>query len=401
MLGPRTRSVGAMNAAHYIHDFYGDDFIRDPLPHYAAMRDAGPVVWLEQNQCYAVARYDEVVEVLRGADRFISGRGLSLNDDVNAMLLGSTLNSDGDVHRKRRSITAVPIMPKNIALLEGYIKEVAVSLAAQLAERGAFDAVSDFAQVLPLSVVVDLVGLPEDGKAQMIKWASATFNLFEGFNDRSKAAFGDLQGLQAFLTVHGKREALKEGGLARRIFDVAPDKGITEAEAAQQMRDYINPSLDTTISVAGFAAYYFARCPDQWDILREQPDLVPNAVEELVRLVTPIRAFSRYVAKDTDVAGVPLPQGSRIIAVYASANRDERVWDDPDRFDVTRVTRKHLGFGHGAHTCMGLHLARRELIHLITAMLKHVRVWKLNGEAEVGMNNTIRAFSKLPVRVQI
>lgn len=95
----------------------------------------------------------------------------------------------------------------------------------------------------------------------------------------------------------------------------------------------------------------------------------------------------------------PLPEGSRIIAVYASANRDERVRENADRFDVTRVTRKHLGFGHGAHTCMGLHLARRELIHLITAMLERVRVWVLDGEGEIAMNNTIRAFSRLPVRV--
>jgi cytochrome P450 len=388
-----------MKAAHYIHDFYGDEFIRDPLPHYGAMRDAGPVVWLAQNNCYAVARYDEVVEVLRAPGRFISGEGLSLNEDVNALLKGSTLNSDGDVHMQRRSVTSVPIMPKNIAPLDDYIREVAEGLAAQLATKGGFDAVTEFAQVLPLAVVVDLIGLPDEGKGQMLKWASATFNLFEGFNARSRAAFGDLKGLQQFLTEHGRREALKEGGLAQRIFDVAPEKGFSEQEAAQLMRDYINPSLDTTISVAGFVPYYFAKFPDQWEALRADPTLVPNAVEELVRLVTPIRAFSRYVAQNTEIAGVSLTKGDRVLAIYASANRDERVWEDPDRFDVTRNVRKHLGFGHGRHTCMGLHLARRELIHLIASMLQRVRAWELDGTPEIAMNNTIRAFAHLPVRV--
>ncbi len=389
-----------MDAAIYETDFYSDAFIKDPHAHYKEMRDAGPVAWLSQNNCYAVTRYAEVVEVLRRADRFQSGRGLSLNDDVNRLLVGNTLNADSPEHERRRSVTSIPIMPKNIAPLDDYIRETAETLAEALVRQQRFDAVAEFAQILPLAIVVDLVGLPDEGKAKMLTWASAAFNLFEGFNARSQAAFDDLKGLQQFLEIHGTRAALKEGGLAQRIFDVAPDKGFSEEEAAQLMRDYINPSLDTTISVAGFAPYYFAKHPDQWELLRADPTLVANAVEELVRLVTPIRAFSRYVACDTDVSGVALPKGARIIACYASANRDERMWEDPDRIDVTRVTRKHLGFGHGKHTCMGLHLARRELIHLITAMLKHVRPWKLDGEPQIAMNNTIRAFSHLPVRIE-
>ena len=392
-------STTALAPATHDIDFYGGDFILDPLPHYAQMRQAGQVVWLPQNKCYAVARYDSVVEVLRGADRFISGKGLSLNDDVNKLLIGSTLNSDSPVHEARRSVTAVPIMPKNIKPLEDYIYTTAQGLAEALVAKGRFDAVDDFATILPLSIVVDLIGLNDQGKDEMLRWASATFNLFEGFNARSRASFDDLHGLQAFLAEHGRRDALKDGGLAQRIFDVAPEKGFSEAQAAQMMRDYINPSLDTTVSAAGFAAYYFAKFPDQWALLRNQPDLVPNAVEEIVRMCTPIRAFSRYVAADTTIADVPVPGGSRVIAVYASANRDDRVWENPNQFDVTRNLRKHLGFGHGKHTCMGLHLARRELINLVEAMLPRVKSWHLDGAPEVAMNNTIRAFAHLPVRV--
>ncbi|MBD3666291.1 cytochrome P450 [Sulfitobacter aestuariivivens] len=388
-----------MKATEYATDFYADAFIMDPIPHYAEMRAAGPVVCLPENKCYAVARYNEVVEVLRGADRFISGRGLSLNDAVNKLLIGNSLNSDSPDHERRRAITAVPIMPKNIAPLETYIKDTAQGLAEALVALGRFDAVDDFATVLPLAIVVDLVGLSDEGKGEMLKWASAAFNLFEGFNARSHAAFDDLKGLQDYLAEHGRRDALKEGGLAQRIFDVAPEKGFSQDEAAQLMRDYINPSLDTTVSAAGFAAYYFSRFPDQWDRLRDDPDLIPNAVEEIVRMATPIRAFSRYVAQDTEISEVQIEKGARIIAVYASANRDETVWDNPDRFDVSRRVRKHLGFGHGKHTCMGLHLARRELINLIDAMRSRVKRWELDGEPEVAMNNTIRAFAHLPVRV--
>lgn len=153
-----------MKAISYTPDFYGDAFIRDPLTHYADMRAAGPVVWLEQNNAFAVARDAEVKDVLRRADVFVSGRGLSLNDEVNALLVGSTLNSDGDLHHKRRSITARPIMPKNIEPLRLPIEELSEDLAAALSKKLRFDAVAEFAQVLPLAVVVGLVGLGDAGQ---------------------------------------------------------------------------------------------------------------------------------------------------------------------------------------------------------------------------------------------
>ena len=139
------------------------------------------------------------------------------------------------------------------------------------------------------------------------------------------------------------------------------------------MRDYIPPSLDTTISTIGFAAYYFAKHPDQWDLVRRDPTLIPNALEEVVRLATPIRAFSRYVAHDVEVAGTRIPEASRVMMIYASANRDEDVFPDPDRFDVTRNVRKHVGFGHGVHACMGMHLARLEMRRLFEALVTKVK----------------------------
>ena len=209
----------------------------------------------------------------------------------------------------------------------------------------------------------------------------------------------DLRGLQKFLADEGRPERLKEGGLAQRIFDEAPAKGFSQAEAAQLMRDYINPSLDTTISVLGFAAYYFAKEPAQWDILRDDPSLIPNAIEEVVRLSTPIRAFSRYCAQDYQIERAVIPKGSRVIIVYASANRDERMFEKPDVFDVTRNVRKHVGFGHGVHMCMGLHLARLEMCSVLASMLKRVTRWELDGEPKLVFNNTIRAFERLPMRI--
>ena len=380
-------------------DFYSDAVIRDPYPFYAELRAMGPVVWLAKQNAWALTHYAEVVSTLQNPDLFSSGHGLSLNDDVNKLLIGSTLNSDAPRHDQTRAITATPINRKAVLDLEPFIRRAAEGLAETLVAKGRFDAVNDLAAYLPLTIVTELVGLPDAGRENMLKWASATFNLFDGFNARSKAAFADLQALQAFLAQYGQRDQLRAGGLARRIFDEGPKHGFTEGECAQLMRDYINPSLDTTISATGYAAYLFATNPDQWDLVRADPTLVANAIEEVVRLSTPIRAFSRYVAQDTEIAGVQMAMGDRVLVVYASANRDGAVFADPDRFDVTRNTRKHVGFGHGKHLCMGLHLARLEMLCLIEAFAARVDRWDIVGEGTRAMNNTIHAFASLPVQV--
>jgi len=235
----------------------------------------------------------------------------------------------------------------------------------------------------------------------MLKWASATFNLFGTENARTDQAFEDLVDLRDFLQEYGRPEKLKEGGWAKRIFEVGPERGISYETCAQLMRDYINPSLDTTISTLGQIIKFFADQPEQWDMIRKDASLIPNAIEEAVRLATPIRAFTRYVIEDSELAGHTIPAGKRVIAMYASANLDPRKFENPDRFDVTRDVHDHLGFGQGVHMCMGMHLARREMILLLEALRRRVEKFELLSEPVVAMNNTIRAFSTMPVKVHL
>lgn len=384
----------------YDGDLYADDVIRDPYPVYARLRSMGPVVWLSQHQVYALPRYAEVASVLRQPKRFISSRGVSLNERTNRLLVGSTLNSDPPEHDVTRSITSEPLLPGALEAIAPRIRRAADGLVAELAQRGRFDAVSDFAQYLPVTIVAELVGLPEAARKKMLTWASATFNLFGPENERATAAFDDLRDLKAFLDEYGTPEKLKPGGWAQRIFKVGAERGIPFETCAQLMRDYINPSLDTTISSTGQAIKFFADQPEQWALVRERPELIPNAVEEVVRLASPIRAFTRFVAEDSEIAGAPIPQGARVMVMYASANRDERKFADPDRFDVTRDVHDHLGFGSGVHMCMGMHLARLEIVSLLQALARRVKTIALDGTPVVAMNNTIRAYASLPVVVE-
>lgn len=383
-------------------DFYSDETIRDPYPVYAALRATGPVVYLEKHDLYALPRYREVSEVLRQPLRYVSSRGVSPLQKVNDILVGSTLNSDPPQHDRTRSVTSEPLLPGALTAIEPRLKAAADGLIDTLCARGSFDAVSDFAQYLPVTIVAELVGLPQavDHK-QMLKWASSTFNLFGTENERTRQAFEDLKDLRDFLLEYGRPEKLKDGGWAKQIFEVGPERGISYETCAQLMRDYINPSLDTTISTTGQIVRFLADHPGEWDKIRADASLIPNAVEEAVRMASPIRAFTRYVVEESEIAGHPIPQGSRVLVMYASANRDERKFPDPDRFDVTRDVHDHVGFGQGVHMCMGMHLARREIILLLEALRRRVERFELLGEPEIAMNNSIRAYAKMPVKVHL
>ena len=381
------------------HDFYADDTIADPLPCYRAMLQAGPVVWLERNGLHAISHFEELTAALRNTKVFISGKGVSLDEEVNARLIGSTLNSDPPIHDETRAITATPLMPKALETVRPRIEAAAEKLVELMVLRGSFDAAAELAPFLPLNIVRDLVGLSEHGRERMLDWAAATFELMGDARGRKPAAFADLVQLRSYLDTHATRDQLASGGWAARIFDVGDAKGLMPAHCAQLMRDYIAPSLDTTISAIGYAVLLFARHPEQWKRLRAQPHLLGNAIEEVVRLNSPIRAFSRYVAEDTHVASVRLRKGTRVLMVYGAANRDSSRFEDPDSFDVGRNVRGHVGFGHGVHTCMGMHLARLEMKCLFAALLARVERFELTGEPRTVLNSTIHAYSSVPVRV--
>jgi len=161
------------------------------------------------------------------------------------------------------------------------------------------------------------------------------------------------------------------------------------------IRNYINPSLETTISATGELIWQLSQNPEQWQTLRDKPELCSNAVNEAVRLGTPIRSFTRHTTTDVEIDGVLIPEGSRVMMVFASANRDERQFKNPDQFDVTRNSRDHLGFGSGIHMCIGMYLAQLEMVSLLKAMIYRVGHIEVS-DPEIVLNNTIAAFSKLP-----
>ncbi len=167
-------------------------------------------------------------------------------------------------------------------------------------------------------------------------------------------------------------EMAKPGSWTHMLLDVVRRGDLPAELLPPAMRDYIVPSLDTTISATGELIYQLGRNPDQWALLRSKPELARNAANEATRMASPVRSFGRHISLDVEVAGVTIPEGARIMMMLAAANRDERAFERPNDFDFTRDPRLHLGFGRGIHMCAGMHLAQLEMMSLLKAMIPRV-----------------------------
>jgi cytochrome P450 len=345
-----------------------------------------------------VARYDEVRAVLRDTETFSSVGGVALNEPFNQVIQGTTLASDPPLHDQLREIVASSLTPRALTERKAGIEEQADRLVAGLVDRGRFDAVTDLAQVLPLAVVPDFIGLPPHGRERMLDWASATFNAIGPLNDRARHAFPAIADMGAYAGQRVAARDLAPRSLGAGVLAAADEGRIATAQCPALLIDYLAPSLDTTISGVGSAIWLFASHPDQWAKVRADHTLIPNAFNEVLRLETPIRGFCRHVAQSTMFEGVPLNEGDAVLVLYAAANRDERKWPNPDDFDVTRRCADHVGFGFGVHGCAGQGLARLEAHSILTALAKRVEHIELESSSRV-VNNVIRAFSSLQVSV--
>jgi cytochrome P450 len=387
-------------APTYDEDIYADEALLEPYEHYRRLRDLGPAVWLSKHGAYAVTRYADVKAVLADGETFNSANGIALNEPANQAILGCTLASDGDLHAHLRQVVAHRLTPRSLRPMKELVTEKADELVASLVARGSFDAVTDLARALPLSVVPDFIGWPQEGREHLLRWAGANFDSFGPINERVEKALPQCGEMAAFGAEIVRTGNVLPGSLGASVLE-ARDRGeVTTEQTMMLMLDYLAPSLDTTISAVGSAIWLFGKHPEQWDLVRNDPSLVPNAVNEVVRFESPISSFGRLVTKDTEIDGVPIPAGSRVVVNYASANRDERKWDRPDEFDVTRRDAVHqLGFGFGEHGCAGQGLARMESESLLTALARSVTRFHL-GEPERALNNLIRSLGALPVTVE-
>jgi cytochrome P450 len=348
---------------------------------------------------FALTRYDVVVKALRDWEAFPSSFGVMMNDDMNQVLRGNTLCSDGDVHSRLRRVVMRPLTPVALKSLEDEVEREAAWVVDRLCAKGRFCAAGELATYLPVTIVSNAVGLPEKGRERMMEWSIGMFNCFGPLNERARNAMPVLSEMMHYARTHAVPGKLKPGSWAEAIHHAAAGEVPPEAVPVM-MIDYMGPSLDTTIFAISSGVWLFAKHPDQWDLIRDDPSLIPGAINEILRIEAPIQGFSRYVARDYDLDGGTLPAGSRAIVFYGAANRDLGRFPHPDRFDVRRDNAgRHMAFGAGPHMCLGMNLAKLEMRALFTALARKVKCFRV-AEEERMLNNVLRGFSKLIVTVE-
>jgi cytochrome P450 len=379
-------------------DLFADAALLDPYPLYKELRDMGAAVWLKPLEMYALSRFEDVREALRNWQAFSSARGVAMNEPVNEKIAGNTLGSDPPLHDKFRRVLVKPLLPAAMPEVTALIEREAERVVERLCGIGRFDAATELAHHLPMTVVSHLVGLPEAGRERMLEWGNAAFDTLGPGNARCQSALQVSMGLIEYAFEKLDPASVKPGSWAALAFQAADRGEITLHEAKGLLLDYTAPSLDTTIYAISNAIWLFAEHPEQWSLLRKNPALMPGAINESLRVESPIQAFSRYVARDTEIGGVHLPQGSRAVVLYGSANRDERKWDAPERFDIERKAAEQLAFGHGEHMCVGLPLARLEMKAILSALAKRVQRFEVLNMRRA-INNTLRGIGTLEVAV--
>lgn len=376
-------------------ELFADASLKAPFDDYRRLREAGPLVRLVRPAVYAIGRFHDVQAALRAPDILKSGEGVGFSEAFNAPRGMNVLQSDGDLHRRLRAAVMRPLWPAKLKEARGDLKQMMAARVTALTGKGQFDAMKGLASFLPVEAIAHLVGLPTVGRDRMLDWAAATFNLIGPDQDsRDLATFGEARSFMMGLN----ENTVREGSWAGELFAAARTGQLTLVEALAAISAYVIPSLDTTILAKGHLLYNLARQPDQWALLMRRPELIPSAVLEGVRHDSVIRWFSRVAVTDYYCDGFIVPQGSRVMLLYGCANRDERHYTDPDRFDVTRDSRDHLAWGSGSHMCAGMHLARIEMEVLLETLVE-ARVTLSAGEPVRGTNRGLFGFNELPFQI--
>ena len=381
-------------------DPFSLDFLRDPHPAHEALREAGPVVWLEKYGAYAVARHAEVRQVLNDPATFCSSRGVGLSDFQREKPWrppSLVLERDPPEHDRARGVLNRALSATVMRSLRGRFAAAAVELADELARRVRFDAVADCAEVYPMMALPDAIGLSSQGREHLLPYAATVFNMFGPDNELRRVAVAQMAPHVEWISSQCKREALSDDGIGAAIHAGADTGEVTRQEAELLVRSLLSAGLDTTVHGLGAAMRQLALNPDQFAAPRADPAKARGAFEEAVRLETPVQTFFRTTTREVELSGATIPEGEKVLMLLGAANRDPRKWPDPDRYDIDRPTAGHVGFGAGVHVCVGQLLARLEGETLLATLARAFAHIEPDGEPTPLLNNTLRGWTRLPV----
>ena len=383
-----------------------------PYEWFAHLRRTAPAYWHEETDgpgFWAVTRHEDCVTVNRDAQRFSSYRkGTFLWDTPEEQLEQQRLlmvTMDPPLHTRYRRLVNKGFTPRMIGELQQNIHGVADDIIDRICESGSADFVIDVAAELPLVVLAEVLGVPPEDRAKMFDWSNrmigrddAEYQGAQGVAEENAAlAATELFGYANELYEH--KRVHPAGDLMSVLTQVELDgERLSELELDMFFLLLAVAGNETTRNLMSGAMVAFSQFPDQWERLRNDRSLLPSAVEEMLRFVTPVMNFRRQTTEDVEIGGQLIKEGEKVVFFHVSANRDETVFEDPDRFDVARKPNPHMAFGGGGpHFCLGANLARMEIIVMFEHLLDRVPDIHVNGEVERLQSNFINGVKHLPV----
>lgn len=376
----------------------------DPHAVDAAIREAGPVVRLEKYGVWFTGRHEIAEQVFRDYETFESSAGTGMWNvklAENWRKPSVILENDPPDHTKYRRIMASVLSQRVVRRLTERFQSRADELVDEVVASAEFDAASALAEAYPLSVLPAAVGVQPEGVQYLLPYSNLNFQAMGPRNELYERALAAAEDASAYVAWQMRRDALEEGGLGHTIYGYVDDGEISEEDAGMLVRTFLSAGVDTTIFGIQFALLALAERPEAWARLRDDPSLARTAFEEALRWNAPSPFIGRTTSRETELGGVRLEAGEKVILDLAAANRDPARWERPAEYDLDRDTSGHLAFGTGIHGCVGQMMARMEATCLLSALARRVETIELTDEPVRFHSNWLRGFETLPVRVTL
>ncbi|TKK86306.1 cytochrome P450 [Herbidospora galbida] len=361
-------------------DPWNPDFVAHPYDVYADLRADGPVHHFDKTDQYLIPRYEDVNALLR--DRRLGRSYLHLDDHSVfghepepefqepfwRVVRAGMLDVEPPIHTRLRRLVSKAFTPRMVEALRPRIKTMATDLADALAAKGGGDLIAEVAEPLPVTVIAEMLGVPEQDRPYLRPWSADICGMYE-LNPSLEAQHTAARAAEEFASYLRDLSRVRAGNPGDDLISALTQVGLTEDELIGTCVLLLNAGHEATVNVTGNGWWSLFRNPAELERLREDRSLLPTAVEEMMRWDTPLQMFERWVLEDIEVGGTPIPRGSEVALLFGSANRDPSVFAEPDRFDAGRTDNPHISFGAGIHFCLGAPLARIELIESFGALL--------------------------------
>jgi cytochrome P450 len=392
-----------------VFDPYAYAFHEDPYPTYARLRDEAPVYHNPEMGFWALSRHGDVMDGFRDSERFSSSHGVSLDaaaSGPDAHRTMSFLALDPPRHGRMRGLVSRGFTPRRVVELEPSIRALAVRYLDEAVERGSFDFIGDFAGRLPMDVISELIGVPEADRAEVRRLSDLLVHREEGVTDVPPAGIEAAFSLVAYYAdMLAERRRARTDDLTSALLDAEIDGDrLSDDEIMGFLFLMVVAGNETTTKLLGNAWYWAWRNPDQAAIPVADPGRITDWVEETLRYDTSSQILARITTRPVELHGTTIPAGERVVLLPGSANRDERVFEHPDVYDLDRNRgddRQIASFGFGRHFCMGASLARLEARVALEELMARVRAWDIDESGIVRVHSVnVRGFAALPTTVQ-